>query len=148
MEQVGDDDSEIRLSLSFFKATGIQRGHAGVADECRVAFASTRLSASFGESLVVAVVGVAVIPYATVLDGGFDLQACTEPVEVMPSATVRRGVKPRRLWILLRETESQEHALGADLGAGAEGDGVEGRAFVEELVAGAVDAAGRASTLS
>ena len=37
--------------------------------------------------------------------------------------------------------QGQEYALGVYLGGGVEGDGVESRAVVQDLVAGAVDAA-------
>ena len=50
----------------------IERRHAGMPNKVGVAF--------FGEGLVVAVAGVAVVGDAAILDGGFDLQACTEPV--------------------------------------------------------------------
>ena len=44
--------------------------------------------AFFGKGLVVAVAGVAVVGDAAILDGGFDLQACTEPFD-NPSIRLR-----------------------------------------------------------
>ena len=52
--------------LHFFQATGVKRGHVGVADEDCVAF--------FGESFIVAVTGLATVPNAASLNGPFDLQ--------------------------------------------------------------------------
>jgi len=74
--------------------------------------------------------------------GGFGGQQVDDQIEAGAGGEAVGGAEAQDDRGEALVVQSQEHTLGADLGAGVEGDGVEGRVLVQDLVAGPVDAAG------